>query len=96
MMSRSSRAALLLLLQIGNFVSLDLGAIGFEGRFVLRRALVAALGRQAGLLLAPQVEIHFLDVVVAVALRHSAGPQQGTPRSQQNCQSHAMRHLLIT
>jgi hypothetical protein len=35
-----------LLLQIGNLVGLDLGAIGVEGVVILRQALVAAVGRE--------------------------------------------------
>jgi hypothetical protein len=84
----------ILLLQIGNFVSLDLGTIGLECRLVLGRALVAALHRQARLLLAPQVEIHFLDLVIAVALgggRHrDRRHQQGSGKNAISDHAHTL------
>ena len=75
MMSRSDREVVLLLLQIGHFIALDLGAVILEGFFIFGGALVAAVGRQMRLLLAPQVEIHGLDVVILAGLGERAGCQ---------------------
>ena len=57
------------LLEIRYLVSIDFLPKNIERLFVLRRALVAAVGRQMCLFLAPHIEIHSLKLVIRACLR---------------------------
>ena len=58
----------ILLLQIWDFVPLDLVAIRIEGGIIFRKPLVATIGGKVLLFLAPHVEVHVLQIIARVVL----------------------------